>query len=143
MGGTHPQGAPLRQQRSLPQSTARGRCVSASALPHFEVSLTPPDLAEDVVLEASFARGLAAAECFEVLHPPGPLCISYTLPASTCEPAYNGAQCNKFLLLAILGVLVYEAMHAAPGGMGTSCNSLGSSSKSPDDVRPCCSFTGR
>ena len=38
--------------------------MTASALPYYD-AIPPAELAEDV-LEASFARGLASAECFEV-----------------------------------------------------------------------------
>ena len=93
MGSSNPQGALLQRQCSLPHSTSRGNCVSASALPHFEVSLTPPDLAEDVVLEASFARGLAGAECFEVLQHLGP-----SLHVLHC---YQRHACAKALAVAL------------------------------------------
>ena len=57
---------PAFRQGSLPPNISRAaRHVAAAAvLPHFD-SLPPSALAEDV-LEASFARGLASAECFEV-----------------------------------------------------------------------------
>ena len=42
--------------------------MTASALPYYD-AIPPAELAEDV-LEASFARGLASAECFEVRTPP-------------------------------------------------------------------------
>ena len=55
---------PAFRPGSLPTGSARKGAMTASAVPYYD-AIPPAELAEDV-LEASFARGLASAECFEV-----------------------------------------------------------------------------